>query len=531
MSGSGHRSPLGGSFWTLWSATTVSSLGDGLALAALPLLAASLTHNALLVASVVTIETLPWLLVGVFTGTLVDRVDPARAMAAANVGSAAAMAAVTLLLLEGHLSIALLYLLAFLLGVFETVYGAAAQAAIPQLVGAKEELARANGLLLASETTGGHLAGPAAGGVVFAVGRLLPFAADCISFIGSAGMLIGLRGRFQAADRRARASFAAEMRAGVEFFANSPLLRTLALLTAGLAFFQAMVLAPLVLYVLSDLHLSQAGYGYFMGIAAIGNVAGSLVASRLRRRMSTATILTSAGLLAALAYLTMGATSSWPVSQAAFTVEALAVASGTVASVSLRQQHIPRELMGRVSNVFRTAIWGAVPLGAVLGGVLASEAGLRAPLFVAAAAQSVLVLGTLVPLRLHVRRAEASADAGAPASGRRVPAHRRTARRSPVRARAAILAALPVAHPEAAHNGSSATNGSSANGSVATNGSAHRANGSAATNGSAAANGSPATNGSVARESGAANGSGVPGLTAAVEGSSLPPPAPAGPAG
>ncbi|MGH9073282.1 MAG: MFS transporter [Acidimicrobiales bacterium] len=393
-------------FWALWWATTVSSLGDGVALVALPLLAVFLTHSALLVSAVVTVQTLPWLLVALPAGAVVDRMSPARAMAAADLARAGVMAALVGLLAAGDLSIGVLYGLAFLLGVFETVYVGGAQSAIPQLVEG-DGRSYANGLLIASETAGGHLAGPALGGIVFALGRVIPFAADGASFLASAGLVGSLRRRLPAPPRAQRSSLRADMAAGLTFFRRSPLLKILAMLTAGLAFFQAMVLAPLVVFALRDLHLSETGYGIFLGMAAVGSIAGSLLAPKVRAHAGTGTILTAAGFLAAAAYLAMSATSSPVVADVAFVAEALAVACGSVASITLRQQHIPQALMGRVSNIFRTAIWGSIPVGALLGGVLAGDVGLRSPMIVAGALQIALVLATALPMRRTVRGFEA----------------------------------------------------------------------------------------------------------------------------
>jgi MFS family permease len=204
------------------------------------------------------------------------------------------------------------------------------------------------------------------------------------------------------------------MAEGVTFFRKSTVLPVLALLTAGLALFQAAVLSPFVLFALRDLHLSKAGYGIFLAVAALGNVAGGLLAPSLRRHFATATILIAAGLVAGFAYLVVAATSSVVVAQAAFVAEAAAVAIGSVVSISFRQRHIPPALMGRVSNVFRSIIWGAIPLGALLGGVLADLRGLRSPFVVAGLAQIALVAVIGVPLR---RRVLAVDGAGGRAAG------------------------------------------------------------------------------------------------------------------
>jgi MFS family permease len=489
--GRGGRSPLGPAFWALWRAGTLSGLGDGIILTALPLLAARLTGNALLVSLVVVMQRLPWVIVAIPAGAFVDRLDPARAMVAADIIRGALLAGVCALLAVGELSMVTLCCAALGLGVFDTVFAAGGQAIIPRVVDV-EALDLANSRLTVGQTTTGHFLGPALGGVLFALNQVLPFAADSASFFGSAEMLRGLRGRFRPDPRRAgpdgagprragagragpdgvepdvadpdgvvpdpgttgpdgagpgrdgpdgagpgrdgpdgadtgpdapdragrsrprRLSLRADMAEGLTFFRHSPLLPLLALLTAGLALLQASILSPFVLFALRDLHLSRAGYGIFLAVAALGNVAGGLLAPRLRRRFSAATLFTTAGVLAGAAYLVVALTSSVVVAEGAFLVEAAAVAGGSVVSISLRQRHIPQALMGRVSNVFRSIIWGAIPLGALLGGVLADVRGLRSPFIVAGVAQIALVGLLALPLRRRIQAAGTPDAAGTP---------------------------------------------------------------------------------------------------------------------
>lgn len=394
---------MGRPYRALWLGTTVSSLGDGLALAAFPLLAATLTRSPLLVAGVLTIESLPWLVLAFPSGLLADRWDRGRVMVLANVAQAVTTAAVAGLLVTHWMTIQWLYCLAFLLGAFETVYLGAAQAIVPDLVGSPE-LERANGYLVATETAGAQLIGPALGGFSFMARRVIPFAGDCISFMASAGILASLRGR-----RPPRVTEPVTLRddlaRGLAFFRGSNLLRWLAAFTAGLVLTQAIVMGPLVLYVLHELHLTSTGYGLLLSAAAIGNVAGSLVANRVRRRFEASTVLIGAGLVAGIGYLVMASAVLVAGAVVGLMVEALAVGCGTVASVSLRQRHIPDELLGRVSNLFRSLTWGAVPLGALIGGVLAASLGLRAPLAVAGAAQVLIVLVLARPLHRVTTRA------------------------------------------------------------------------------------------------------------------------------
>jgi MFS family permease len=411
-SGWSGRAPLGSSFWALWRSSALSGLGDGIILAALPLLAARITGSAFLVSLVVVVQRLPWVVVAIPAGAFVDRQDPARAMVAADIVRGGLLAMVSLLLALGDLSIVTLCCAALALGTFDTVFAAGAQAMIPRVV-AGESLDLANGRLSVAQTTTGHFLGPALGGALFALNQVIPFAVDSASFFGSAGMLRGLRGRFRphrparsaGGPPAGRPSLRADMAEGLAFFRHSPVLPLLAVLTGGLALFQASVLSPFVLFALRDLHLSRAGYGIFLAVAALGNVAGALLAPRLRQRFSAAALFTGAGVVAGAAYLAVAFTSSVLVAQGAFIVEAAAVAGGSVVSISLRQRHIPQPLMGRVSNVFRAIIWGAIPVGGLLGGVLADLRGLRSPFVVAGLAQIALVAGLALPLRRRVRAA------------------------------------------------------------------------------------------------------------------------------
>jgi MFS family permease len=420
-SGQSESPHLGSSFWALWRANTLSGLGDGIILAALPLLAARLTGSALLVSLVVVMQRLPWVVVAIPAGAYVDRQDPVRAMVGADLVRGALLAGVCALLAIGHLSIVTLCCAALGLGVFDTVSAAGAQAMIPRAVEV-ESLDLANGRLTVGQTTTRDFLGPAIGGALFALNQVLPFAVDSGSFFGSAGMLRGLRGRFPPAslskrvDRSqpGRSSLRTEMAEGVNFFRHSPLLPLLAVLTAGLALLQSSILSPFVLFALRDLHLSRAGYGVFLAIAALGSVAGGLLAPRLRRRFSAAAVLIGAGALAGAAYLVVGFTSSVVVAEGAFLVEAAAVLGGSVVSITLRQRHIPQPLLGRVSNVFRSIIWGAMPLGALLGGVLADVRGLRSPFVIAGVAQIALVALLARPLRRRIQAAGVPDGPGPP---------------------------------------------------------------------------------------------------------------------
>jgi MFS family permease len=404
-----HPAGLGHRYWKVWSAATVSSVGDGLALVAFPLLAASLTRNPALVAGTVVAQELPWLVVALPAGVLADRINRGRLMYAVDAIRTAIMLVLGLTIVTHALSLPVLYLTAFALGSFETVFSGAAHAVVPDVIGdtSDERLDKANGYLFSAQTSGQRLAGPAVGGLLFAAAAAAPFILDGVSFLLSAGLLaLAFRATATTTNKlptreqsTTSTTFVDDLRAGIAFFRQSQLLRLLSLVIGGLAFCQAMTTGILVLFALDKLHLTRAGYGLFLAAAALGNIAGGIVAQRVRRRYGTARILTFGALAAAAAYLGIGLTSSPFVAAGLFIIEAIAVACGSVASISLRQSAVPEHLRGRVGSTFRMIIWGAIPIGALVGGVVATQFGLRTPFFVAGVAQLTLALLTANALR------------------------------------------------------------------------------------------------------------------------------------
>jgi MFS family permease len=395
---------LGRPFGQLWLASGISGLGDGLAVAAFPLLAVSLTTSPGLVAGLVVAQRLPWLLLALPAGALADRLERLRAMAVVDVARAAVVVVVAALTLGGGLSLPVLYAAAFSLGALETIFSAAAHATVPALVG-DDGLDRANGYLFATQSTTEFLVGPAIGGAVFVAAAALPFAVDAVSFLASAALVATIPRRLPAPPRAGDATIRGDMKMGLTYFRSSPLLRVLAVLVGGLALCQAMTMSVLVLYALNVLDLGRQGFGLLLGVGAVGNILGGLLASPLRDRVGAWRVLTAGATAAAVAYLVIGTTSSAAVAAVMLVVEALGVACGSVVALSLRQTAVPDELRGRVGNLFRTCVWGAIPIGAIAGGAVAEVVGLRATFIIPGVAQLVLVAITAPRLRAHVARA------------------------------------------------------------------------------------------------------------------------------
>jgi MFS family permease len=399
-------------------------LGDGVFLTALPLLAATLSRDPLRVSLVTFASWLPWLLLGLVSGALVDRWDRRRVMWRVDAYRFALVGALGLAVLAGWATIPLLAAVGFLLGIGQTLFDNAAQSLIPALVSRDpRRLERANSQLYGAQTISETFVGPPAGGALFALAAPAPFLVDAVSFAASSALIATIGGDFTprrpvgAAAGRPRASLRADIAEGLGWLLGHRLLRAL----SGLAALSNLVImagqAILVLFAQEQLGLGSVGYGLLLTGFAVGGVLGTLVATRLSRLLGAGTVLVAATMLRAAAWLVFGVGSSALLGGAML---ALVGAAGTVANivgVSLRQAIVPDHLVGRVVAADRMLAYGAAPVGAILGGVVGRTLGLRAPFLLGAA---ILAAARLLALPVvnnrTIRAARIAADAAPPTS-------------------------------------------------------------------------------------------------------------------
>lgn len=401
-----------GPFRRLYASSATSNLADGIGRTALPLLAASFTRSPVLIAGLVGFAFLPWLLFALPSGALVDRLDRRFAMAGANVVRAVATAALAVLVLTHAAGIAVVYVVAFALGVAETVYDSATRAILPQVVSSRD-LDRANGLLTVEETLGQTFLGAPIGSALFAVALALPLVLNAAGFALAAVLVLTLHGSFRPKRTGPPASIRRDIADGVRWLAGHRLLRGLTAISAATALCQTMATSLFVLYVLEVLRLPAGDFGLVLLVAGIGGLAGGLATPRLARRFGRGAMLVGGAVLSAVAMGAMGLTRNGIVGALLFGVSGAGVMVWNVLTMSLRQALIPQHLFGRVQGAYRTLVWGAIPLGALLGGLLAGVVGVRAVFVVSGAA----LLGCAVCLAHLVRghRGELSGDAVASA--------------------------------------------------------------------------------------------------------------------
>ena len=404
---------LGKDYRRLWLATAISNLGDGVRETALPLLAATLTRDPVSVAGVAFANRLPWLLLSLVSGALVDRWDRKRVMTMSDAARTCLMIALSAAVVTGRANVPLLCVTAFLLGSAETLFDNAAHAILPSVVG-REDLEEANGRLEAAMLVGNNFLGPALGGVLFAALAASPFFLDGISFAVAAALVLAMRGSFRP-QRKTRSRSAAvlaelrrDIREGIAWLWDQRLLRALSAMSAVVNLVLHATYAIFVLFALEILGLSEVAFGLLLVAEAAGSLLGALVASRISDRFGPRNTIVGAIALAGISNVVIGFSSRAVIVAAMLVTLSVAGVVWNVITTSLRQSAVPDQLLGRVNSAHRCLAWGAIPLGALLGGLIGSTFGLRVPFLVAAAVLGCLALAAAAVVRTAPERAAAS---------------------------------------------------------------------------------------------------------------------------
>ncbi|MFE9246413.1 MFS transporter [Nocardiopsis sp. NPDC006938] len=378
--------PLGGRFWAFWSAALASNLSDGVAMIAVPWLASSLApDHAALVAAVATAGRLPWLLLALPAGVLVDRVPRLTLMVSANTLRLLLWALLALVVFSGWASIPLLAAFAFCFGALEVCYDTAAETTVTSLV-PPERLERANGHVRSGAIVAQEFAGRPLGGFVLALGLFVPFLFNIAALLVSVVALLRVRATAPTApvaptapsaadvpaprERRGLAGVWADVAEGVRAVWSQPLLRAVAVIAVFVNTAYATMLSTQVLFVRDTLGLGSAGFGLFMAFAAIGGIVGGQLVSWLRSALPHGTLPTLCLAGSGLLYLLVAAFPLTPVVAGVYFLSGGLVLGYAVAMTSIRQRITPDHLLGRVNAAMRTVSWGMSAVGMAAGGVL-----------------------------------------------------------------------------------------------------------------------------------------------------------------
>jgi MFS family permease len=368
----------------LVAASGLSNLADGVFLVALPLVTLGVTRDPAAFASVTLVGRLPWLFFALPAGALADRLDRRRTMTLVNLGRSALIGGLAAAVAGGWEELWLLYVVAFALGVGETLFDTAAQSVLPGVVADPERLAAANGRLYVVELTANQFIGPPLGGLLAGIALGGALGVSAAAYLVAAGVLLLVAGSFRPERTGPPTRIRTDIVEGARYLAGHRVLRTMALCTglSNLAGTAWLAVLPLYAVTPGPMDLSESGFGLLLTAGAIGAVLGSLVAAPVERRLGrTATLAGAMGLYSVTMVAPALTTSPW-------WVGAAGVLGGTsviwnVITVSLRQRIAPDGLLGRVNAGYRLLAWGTMPLGAGLGGLLGGWLGVRDVFWVA----------------------------------------------------------------------------------------------------------------------------------------------------
>jgi predicted MFS family arabinose efflux permease len=406
--------PDAGSLWRnrdfqlLWTGQAASALGSRASTVAYPLLVLTLTGSPADAGIVGFAATIPYLVLQLPAGVLVDRVDRRRAMIACDAGRMLVLAGVAAAVATGNAPLWLLILTALAEGCLTVVFSLAELSAIQLLVpsGQLEPALAQN----EARVRGAGLLGQPLGGFLFGLGRAVPFAADAVSYGVSLVTLAGIRRSLRAADAEVRRHPYTEMVEGLRWLWGQPFLRSTTLIVAASnGLFQAVTLAVIV--VAKTHGASPAVIGIILAGWGVGGLAGAAGAAWLGKRLPAAAVVIGANwvwavLLPVVALVPEPLAIGTAGAGMAFVGPAWNVVLG-----SIEMRLTPAALLGRVQAVQMTAAYGAIPLGSLIGGFMLDRLGPGEAVWTLAGLMLVIaVIATLTP---SVRRPPVTVPAAA----------------------------------------------------------------------------------------------------------------------
>lgn len=384
-------------FRRLWIGETVSQFGTMVSGIALPLVAVLVVHaSTFQVGLLATFETLAFLLVGLPAGAWIDRMRFRNVLIVNDLVRAVALGSIPLASVLGWLTIEQLYVVALVAGVSTVFFDVAYQSYLPALVD-RAALVEGNSKLQASESVS-QIAGPSVGGLLIqAVTAPYAILVDAVSFLWSAAWVAAIERRPSKRVPKAPHHLGREIAEGLKFVVGNRLLRSIAMCTGLGNLLNTMGFAIFYVLLARDLQVSPGLIGVIFATSAIGGLVGALVANRFALRVGQGpAICISAFAFAPGALIAPFVQHNWSLVLLAVGQGLTSMASVVynITQVSFRQGLTPPDLLGRMNATMRFLVWGTMPVGAFLGGVLGATLGVRHTLLLAA----VLGFGACVPV-------------------------------------------------------------------------------------------------------------------------------------
>jgi len=388
---------LGPSFNRLWSASLASNLADGIFKTSAPLLAATLTKDPIVISLMAALVMLPWLLFAIPIGGIVDRIDRRLLLATANAVRFLMAAYLASMVAFDLITIPILYLVVFIFGIAEVLYDTTAQSMIPQILKPKN-LERGNARLEIGAVTVGEFIGAPISGILYAVAIAIPF------FVGGAGVLVAgilvltIPGNFKILmklnenqEPMAQTKFWSDIRFGIGYLYNHKVLLKLVLFTSTLGFFWAATGSTMVLFLTQTLEVTPAFFGFVFTVPAIGAIIGSITGPKVSAKYGRTNVMAFAIVTSSAITVATGLSPTVYFFVAFGLINAITITWWNILLMSSYHQIIPNELFGRIHGTRRTLVWGMMPIGSIVGGVIA-QFGLRMPYLIAGSISLIIAI-------------------------------------------------------------------------------------------------------------------------------------------
>ena len=392
-------SALPDAFKRLWASSVVSNLADGLLKTVVPIYAITLTESPILISLISAMTLLPWLFFAVIIGTLADRIDRKRLLIYSNLLRTAVVAVMALAIASGVMTIYLLLALIFVAGACEVSIDTTAQSMIPELL-EKDQLERGNSRLYIAETVISQFIGSPLSGFLYAIAVIAPFYSASAGYLVALGLLAlmpyqrlnGVKKIKGEGPEDGPQRFLEQMKFGIRYLYTHRRLRQLVIITTILGFLFSASHATIALFMVKELGLDPRYFGVVLAIQGVGGVAGGLLANKLSTRFTRGKTLAGSIMLTTILILVTGLMPNIYFFTLTATLAGFASTIWNILLMSTYQVLIPNHLYGRIHGARRTIVWGLMPIGAFLGGVIATG-GLRLPFIICG------VIGIVVAIR------------------------------------------------------------------------------------------------------------------------------------
>ena len=406
-----------GPFLRLWTGQTASSVGSQLGRLAIPVLAVSVLHATEFQVGLLTaVETAAFLLIGLPAGAWVDRWLKRRVMLIADLARAIVLASVPIMFFAGVLTIWQLMVVGAIVGVASVFFDVAYQSYLPVLVDLKQ-LGEGNSKL---ETTGqlARVTGPALAGALLAIVRpAVLIGLDAVTFLLSFVALSTIRDHEVPKPIADRRPLVTEIKEGMMFVVQEPLLRRIVLTTSTTNLFGMIAMTMIPVLVLRQLDISPAIYGFGLSLGAIGGLLGAMFSARIATLIGEGTAIPVSGLLAGVAIVGLALMPVFPDAAVPIFVGSeflysFSVLVYNITQVTFRQRICPPRLLGRMNASIRFIVWGVMPIGAIASGLLSTAIGVELTIAIGAVGSVLACVFVLFSPLLGMRELPLQATSG-----------------------------------------------------------------------------------------------------------------------